>query len=96
MGVVCFKGLKISMVFGILILRVGPALLLNIWKRVKSLQSNDNDLLQGGTQVSKTCTLVQIEFNYSRDEMEFKNTNPVTTNGHQIDFTVIVLLCVEY
>ena len=29
------------------------------------------------------------EFNYSRDEMEFKKTSPVTTNGHQIHFTVI-------
>lgn len=29
------------------------------------------------------------EFNYSRDEMEFKKTRLVTTNGHQIHFTVI-------
>lgn len=29
------------------------------------------------------------EFNYSKDEMEFKKTSPVTTNGHQIHFTVI-------
>lgn len=89
MGVVCFKGLKIYMIFGILILRVGPALLFSVWKRVKSLQSNGNNLLEGGTQVSKSRTMVQIEFNYSRDEMEFKKTSPVTTNGHQIDFTVV-------
>lgn len=77
------------MVFGILILRAGPALLFSVWKRVKSLQSNDNDLLEGGTHISKIWTMVQIGFNYSRDEMEFKKTNPVTTNGHQVDFTVI-------
>lgn len=41
------------MVFGILILRAGPALLFSVWKRVKSLQSNDNDLLEGGTHISK-------------------------------------------
>lgn len=29
------------------------------------------------------------EFSYSRDEMEFKKTSPVTTNDHQIHFTVI-------
>lgn len=40
--------------------------------------------------------MVQIEFNYSTEEMEFKKTNPVTINGHQIDYSHIVLLCVEY
>lgn len=58
--VACFKGLKISMIFGILILRVGPALLFSVWKRVKSLQSNDNDILEGGTRASSSCTTVQL------------------------------------
>lgn len=34
------------------------------------------------------------EFNYSRDDMEFKKTSPVTTNDHQIHFTAIQFCCV--
>lgn len=54
MGVVCFKGLKISVVFGILVFRPGPALLFSVWSRVKSLQSNDNDLLELGLKLLRS------------------------------------------
>lgn len=92
-GVACLRGLKIFIVFGIFILRVGPAFLFSAWKKSKGVTIKYNGVLESWTWASSSCTGVQLLQRWDGIQKDKSCHYQWPSNAFQSN---TVLLCVEY
>lgn len=85
--VACFKGLKISKVFGILILKVRLVLLFGFAKEWRLYKQ----MVMMYWKLELKLLAAAPKFNYPGIEIEFKRTSTVIINVLQIHFTVTQL-----